>query len=621
MGTTISPARPIAGPRTVTYTAANGVSITLDYCNYTLSVSQQETSRGVLKRIYRFSFTFVAAYTSNTTPMSGLADIQTEIERTLMQRCGTLSITDGQQEIYRCGPAGQSTIGSAGSGIVDKSIRPTILADIGWGPKPVSISLQPIGVGIYGQWVLDVEVGSEDAFVVGDLIIVGCDSEVTYAIDQNHYTTRTVVGRLYCANWGRNGADPFFKQPLSQTDQNNIRLALLGTNFPGLSKNFMQPILIPPNFMRVAENFSVDATENTLGFVIIDKEKYRMMPTYITDAGCQVVFTMDAASQASYCRHTITGYCEGPRDVDKGRILQACIEQIQDAMGPLLFREASGRKAFVYSSSFTNDCYANRIAYQLLVLTPYGNFNVLNSLGIANFRSSVFLPQGVGGSAQLFGSGYRLNPLGNARDDPNPGEDGPGTKEGQTQEGLSEEVGQAYRDGRDGTSAFSPNGGTVLNDRVIAHQATVKVHQITGNCLAIPASSGALAIPYAKYESCFTYIVEIHVTEIDTGSGNVDYLSRANNVIKSIPGLFIIKSQTIYGKFLSSTMGKTKLVKYALISEIGVSEQLRKNIINVFGIEAFVQTLEQSIYEGNNNLFYQKFGLFLKAGTSGSPGG
>lgn len=602
-------------PRTISYTAGNNEVVELNHCNYTVSTRLVESARGRIKRVYRFAFTFIIS----TDGMTNYTSVVNAVERVLNQKAGTLIIRDAGIEVYRCGPAGGITVNIPKFSI-DSVMRPTILADIEWGPLPVSVSFQPLGVGAYGEWVVDVTTASEEAFIVGDTVVLGVDSEITYSIDKNHYTTRTVVGKVYCANWGRNASTPFGKAPLSYADQLNIRLAILGTAQAGYTKYFMDPITIPPNFERLKEDFSVDATENVLGFMIVDREKYRMMPQYITDAACSITVTSASASQVSYCTHVISGFCEAPRDVDKGRVLQACMEQIQDALGPLLFRSANNLKAFVSSHTFSNDAYTNRITYQVTAITPFGDFNFFNSLGIGNFRSAVFLPQGTGGTAQLSGSGYRRP--GGTGSRPNP-VIGAGTpppdKEISATDATTEQLRQAIRDSQE-NSKF-PYDKTVPTPSVVGQHIETHVRETTETTLAVPSTVGAEAVPYRRTEPTYKVTVGatiISIREVD--SSETGYLTRVAFLCANIPGLTYVDGETTALEFIHSPMGTVMLQRYQTIIRFRVSGQLRKFILDHGGMQAFINVIESSFWDSEADL-KTKLQAFLSTGAPTSLGG
>lgn len=594
MAGTIRSATPTA-VRTVTYQGANS-SVQLDYCNYTVSTRQVDVARGAIKRIYRFSFQFILSGANS----SELNDIMTNVERTLKQRAGILTITEGGVDIFRCGPAQGPTTNAAGPSIVDRSVRTTLLSDVEWGPTPVSVALQSIGVGAYGTWVLDVTVPAEDAFVIGDLIVLGVDAEVSYALDQNHYTTRTVVGRVYVGNWGRSAADPFGRNKLSQADAEPIRLALLSPQ-QNYTTSFMTPVRIPPNFVRAVQTFTVDATENVLNFIIVDREVYRLYPTYITDADAQMSVHIAGASAVQYVRHVLSGYCESPRDVDKGRVLQACWEQIQDAIGPLLTREANGHPAFVHTVNFTNHIYRNRIDYQLLLYTPFGAYNFFNSLAIGNFRSSVFFPQMVGGSAQLFGSGYRL--------------EDPKARTGKDVEAASPKNEQGSSE--DPTSDNQKEADAIGKQEVLFNM-TIYQHGNQNTRASVPNTKGALAEAYQTNEADFGFLLDLKAVFVNRRgtAGEQDYyvrfLDQLNQAFQL--GISFTTIQTIAQTTRKGVLGPNDLVKVHYRVNLFLRSDLRKQVIEAGGASAFTSALQQEFNKGNNDSLPDAIKKFISGG-------
>jgi hypothetical protein len=257
-------------------------------------------------------------------------------------------------------------------------------------------------IGTTLLWSVQVSTAAEDAYLYRDICVLGVDTEIMYGIDQNHYTTRNVTGKVYLANFGRLGST-FSKSNLSQADAMALRTAIISNQ--GGQSTFMEGITIPPNFIRLTEIWGVDNTENCLTFTIVDREVYRLYPAYITDCSATMTVSVVSVSALQWVSHTLQGQMSAPRDVSKLRVLESIWEVIQQTM-PFITR-MTDNTAFVKSMQFTNDIYSNRIAYHVLAYTPFGSFNLCKSMGMGPIVSEVFPPQGPGGSANIYGSGYR----------------------------------------------------------------------------------------------------------------------------------------------------------------------------------------------------------------------
>lgn len=608
MANTIRTGTPLA-PRTVSYDTGNS-SIQLDYCNFTVSSRNIQISRQAIKRAYRFAFTFVLAGDDSAE----LSDIRTNVERTLKQRGGILTVTEGGVDIFKIGPPTGPTVPGASGGTIDSSIRTTMFSDIEWGPTPQSLTIQHVGVGAYGEWVVDVVIPSEEAFVIGDTLILGIDAEVTYALDRNHYTTRTVVGRIHCANWGRSGTRLFGKDSISYVDQEAIKLALLAGQGT-LTNNFMDPVRVPTGFVRNVQNFAVDNSENILTFIMIDQEVYRLFPQWITSAGATMQVSIDSLSAVQYVNHTLRGFCEAPKDVAKSRVLQACWEQIQDAIGLLPTRFIDDRIAVVSSLAMINHIYANRIDYEVQVETPFGNFNFNNDLAITSFRSAAFFAQQTGGSANLRGSAYRLENttprMGAALDYESSGGDFPGDSGADV---LLEENKKESRDIAAGSAFYLD-----IEVEAIAPIDWIK-HAVpnTGNVPSVTGSEEgenfSLSEFYQTHSENYTIRIKFKGRfAIKRGSTGADiYYSWMGNT-REIEDLKVMHS-----RLLSNTPTRTPIGPYDYADiEFEVlaipSGELRKKIDDAGGIEAFARFLNEEFLKGNNDNLGDAIKKFLAA--------
>lgn len=593
MSSTIHTA-PTLSPRVVTYTVGNE-SLELAYCNYTVSSREVDISRQAIKTIYRFSFSFVMA----GSDIADLSQRMTYAERLLRMRAGIISVRDGTEEIYRMTPASGSVI--VGQFSFNKTNRAIIMSDIEWGPKPVSLSIQPLGIAAYGQWVVDVTMAAEDAQVIGDTLILGVDAEVSYALDKQHYTTRTVTGRIHVANMGRTATTPNFKAGISQADQDSIRQALFAGTGSSLTK-FMDPVRIPSQFERVSQNLSVDSTENILYFSITDREVYRLYPAFITSADLTVNVNISGNSLAQYVRHIIQGYCEAPRDVAKGRVLQAIIEQVDDATGPLMTRRVNDNPAYVASVEMTNHVYRNRIDYQFVVYTPFGNFDFFNSLGITNYRSAVFFPQMTGGSARLFGSGYHLEETKNRIDSSN----------SESRLDANDYGAKPSGDNFQNKNATNLPPGTLKLDVVVLTSQQTNVRH------AVPNVKNATSSAYQVSEDDFSFtLMETFTYAKDASKPGVDY---GTEVLKMLQGMKsnmeIVESTLESPTRMTGKWGTTNAYRGKLYCRMIAVGELRKAIIKAGGMQAFIASLNQDFAQSDSDSLITAIEKFLRAGTN-----
>jgi len=393
--------------RIVRYAIPGGSYIQLNYTNTTSSIRFEYIGRQQVKRIYRLSFQFLIAGDTKEKLTIALNNA----ERTLATKGGTLEVyeTGESNYLYRSEPAGNVTptvlVSHATQSTND---RINILYDIDWGPKPVSFNTigQLTPLSVLATWTVDITTAPEEAIAFQDSLVLGVDAEVTYEIDQNHYTTRKVTGRVHCMNFGRYSTG-FQRSVLSQADNPSIREAII-SNAVG-QNSFMDPILIPPNFIRIGQNWTVDSTENVMYFTIVDREVYRLYPAYITHAQAKLTTSAKGISSVQFFQHSLSGSLKAPRDISKLVVVQGFYEIVQDVFS-FLTRETAGRKGFIYKWQITNDLYDNAISFNILAYSPMdsgGQIDLIPRLGIGNFSSSVFFPPGPGGSANLTGSAYR----------------------------------------------------------------------------------------------------------------------------------------------------------------------------------------------------------------------
>jgi len=412
MGNTVYSATPIES-RVVEYTVPGGGSVRLNYTNMTYSIGYETMGRQQVKRIFRLSFRCLIAGDTVTDFTQRLNNA----ERTLSTRGGTLTVHDGGIIKFKAQPANVPPTVLVNIGSQTTADRTNMLYDIDWGPHPLSFTVEgPIyPTATSAVWVVEVHTVCEDAVAFKDALILGVDAEISYMIDQNHYTTRRVNGRIAIMNFGRSSYT-LQRSALSQADIEALRLALLA-GAPG-GNIFMDPIRIPPQFIRLSENFSVDSTENFLYFTIIDQERYRMFPAYMTDVQASLTTTLAGISTIEWYNHVLVGHVEAPRDVNKIVCVAAFYQIVQTFMGFLFLTTDNETAGFVLSWSVTNDLYNNRIGFRVEATSPMssGGYDVIPKLGIANFTSDVFFPQGTGGSAGLHGSGYRTEVGGLTRD-------------------------------------------------------------------------------------------------------------------------------------------------------------------------------------------------------------
>lgn len=574
--------------RVVMYTAGNsGSSIRLNYTNLQYSTRSQFMGRQQVYKIYTLSFRFVIAGSSS----SNMRDILTNCERTLMTRGGTLQVSDGNVLHFFAVPATVNPVlNSSIPLIMGDSIRRTILTDVEHGPRPVSFTLEALmPVGAIATWTVEIVTAAEDCFWVRDNLVLGVDAEVSYSIDQNHYTRRTVSGRVIVANFGRNG--PTFKRSrLSQADMEALRLAIVG-GYAG--QNFMDPVRIPPGFIRLSQQWGVDATENSLLFQIVDQEVYRTYPAYITSMDATMSFSVSGASAVQYVSHLLEGYVEAPRDVSKTRLFSAAFELIQDSM-PFVTRVVDKRPSYVAAWRMINHLYRNRLDFSVLVYTPMGAFDVLTSCGVVKITSKPFFPQGPAGSAGLYGSGYRLEQQNDTKRDIGKGSENvdPKIESLDNPSYVKDSVSEAKKmeDYRSRLLSF--------NLKILNKPSSNARHAVPNTDAG---SSNGDSVAYQTKGSEYEVLLGISYSYImDAGETNApDYLTNLTSELNSNTDIIVSSKKEVSSKTMTSAFGRKKLIMESFIWKLFITGELRTRIIQAGGMDRFTSYLNSTFRTGN----------------------
>ncbi|HQE04408.1 MAG TPA: hypothetical protein PLI26_08575 [Bacillota bacterium] len=572
--------------RVVIYTAGNsGSSIRLNYTNLQYSTRSQYIGRQQVYKIYTLSFRFVIAGYSS----SNLRDILTNCERTLMTRGGTLQVSDGNVLHFFAAPATVNPVLNSSIPVISGDpIRRTILTDVEHGPRPVSFTLEALmPLGAIATWTVEIVTAAEDCFWVRDNLVLGVDAEVSYSIDQNHYTRRTVSGRVIVANFGRNGPT-FQRSRLSQADMEALRLAIIGGR---AGQNFMDPVRIPPGFIRLSQQWGVDATENSLLFQIVDQEVYRTYPAYITSMDATMTFSVSGASAVQYVSHLLEGYVEAPRDVSKTRLFSAAFELIQDSM-PFVTRIVDDRPSYVAAWRMINHLYRNRLDFSVLVYTPMGAFDVLTSCGVTKITSRPFFPQGPAGSAGLYGSGYRLEQQFDIKRDI-----GKGSKDVDPKfEGLSDPP--IVNGAKNEANKLGEAKLLSFNLKIINNPRSNIRHAIPNTNAG---SSNGDSVTYQTKDSEYEVLLGISYSYImDEGETRApDYLTNLTSELNSNEDIVVRDKKELSSKTMSSAFGRKKLIMESFIWKLFIKGGLRKKIIQAGGMDRFTSYLNSVFRTGN----------------------
>jgi hypothetical protein len=586
MGTTVQTAG-ASDPRVVRYYAGNsGSSVQLNYTNLTYSTRVQYLSRQQLYRIYTLNFRFVIGATSS----SNLRDILTNCERTLMTRGGTLEVSDAGILHFFCTPAVMNPVLSSSIPVTGGDpIRRTILTDVEHGPRPIGFSIEALmPLGAVATWTVEVVTAAEDAFWVRDNLVLGVDAEVSYSIDQNHYTRRTVTGRVVIAHFTRNGPT-FQRSPLSQADQEALRMAIVGGR---IGQNYMDPVLIPPGFIRLSENFGVDASENTLLFQIVDQEVYRTYPAYITAMDATMTFSVSGVSAVQYVSHLLEGYVEAPRDVSKTRLFSAAFELIQESM-PFVTRVVADRPSYVSAWRMINHLYRNRLDFSVLVYTPMGAFDVLTSCGVTKITSKPFFPQGPAGSAGVYGSAYRLAK-------------GSRTALANTSEVVEpkfntlEDPSYVQEAATESSKLDSDNAKLLSFNLRIVNKPSGNVRHAVPNSSA--GTSNGESSSYRVKGSEFEVVLGISYSYImDAGEAKApNYINQITQQLNSSGGDIEVRDRKeVSSKIRTSAFGRKKLIMESFIWNLFIKGSLRDKIIAKGGMDRFTSYLDAKFRTGN----------------------
>ncbi|HOL24596.1 MAG TPA: hypothetical protein PLN14_07705 [Candidatus Hydrothermia bacterium] len=572
--------------RVVIYTAGNsGSSIRLNYTNLQYSTRSQYIGRQQVYKIYTLSFRFVIAGYSS----SNLRDILTNCERTLMTRGGTLQVSDGNVLHFFAAPATVNPVLNSSIPVISGDpIRRTILTDVEHGPRPVSFTLEALmPLGAIATWTVEIVTAAEDCFWVRDNLVLGIDAEVSYSIDQNHYTRRTVSGRVIVANFGRNG--PTFKRSrLSQADMEALRLAIVAGR---AGQNFMDPVRIPPGFIRLSQQWGVDATENSLLFQIVDQEVYRTYPAYITAMDATMTFSISGASAVQYVSHLLEGYVEAPRDVSKTRIFSAAFELIQDSM-PFVTRVVDNRPSYVAACRMINHLYRNRLDFSVLVYTPMGAFDVLTSCGVTKITSRPFFPQGPAGSAGLYGSGYRLEQASRTVVKTTNEVVEPTYEKLSDPPYVQESVSEANKLESYRSKLLSFNLKIINNPRSNIRHAIPNTNA---------GSSNGDSVTYQTKGSEYEVLLGISYSYImDAGETRApDYLTNLTSELNSNGDIVVKDKKELSSKTMTSAFGRKKLIMESFIWKLFIKGELRKKIIQAGGMDRFTSYLNSVFRTGN----------------------
>lgn len=597
--------------RLLTY--SNGLNtFRMNYTRSTYSIRSVYISRQSLYKIYRYSVQFVISGSSS----SQLKAILTDAERTLMTRGGTLTLTDADTLISAAPANAANPVAIAPPSNVDGSVRSYILTDVEWGPKPVSFTITDLSpLSAIATWTVDITTPAEDAFLIGDAVVLGIDAEVSYSIDQHHYTRRTVMGRIIVSNFDKNGPT-LQKGILSQADALQIRKGIVNGQ---AGQNFMDPLRVPPNFVRVSENWGVDESENVLSFQITDQERYRLFPAYITDADMSNTFTVSDASATQWVSHSLEGYVEAPRDVSKERVFSAAWEMIQDAL-PFVGRrlDTNSAPAFVHHWSMRNYIYRNRLDFSVVVYSPFGRFDVLTSLSVVPIHSEVFFAPGEAGSAQLYGSAYRQEG-GGGRRIPSAAT----TTEIQDPTETSGDSSQATSDissSKDGYAKVDDGKNRLFSFNLEIHcKVNSKKYHAVPNASVIEggSASGIESITYQTSDDEYDALLCLHTTyAIDSKDAEPpNYLNKLISSLTNEEDITVIKKWVTSGGVKKGAIGEVSLKRENYYWRIKIVGALRNAIKQSGTMEKFSFFMNSQFRLSNFDDFSDAVAKYLKAGS------
>ncbi len=287
--------------------------------------------------------------------------------------------------------------------------------DIEHGPKPTHLVIDNfIGRTARIEWGIAVRAHTEDSAKFQNEgvspLITSIDATVTYGLDQAGVTTRRVAGTITGRNVGsfRPYMRGFNLDPLA-------RRLLVRRGFGPL----MDAISLPKFFVRLVQDFVIDATENEMQFSIVDHEIYRRgLPPDVLIGDMSVHTSVEGFHGTQLILRNLSGEFQGHMDGDPGELLIRIFEIVRAVID---FDSATIPEFVPKLNVIIPNLYTrNAIAFDIQISSPVasaildekGMFRLTQADPSPGIPIAERFPHDTIGSANITGSAYNLRSRG-----------------------------------------------------------------------------------------------------------------------------------------------------------------------------------------------------------------
>ncbi len=379
-------------------------------------MTNQYVARQEAFKIYRFDLIF---YVSGSGDSTAFQNRLNHIRRHLMASRGVFRVFQGTSLLFYAAPAPTEEHG--GINVTEgNDVTEQVHYDVGHGPRPMRFFVNNIiGLTARIEWSLMVQATSEDTVRAGNAEIVYADSRVNYSVDQVGANTRRLSGNIAFRNIRAGNVADFWSNNSRQVvvDGANFRGGLpLGGALPYLQTTFA----LPARFVRMSQDFTVDETENVLGYAIVDREIRGVgLPPDVLRGDVSIQTHTEGWWGLQPVWRTVSGEFEGPLNGATATLLERVIQIIES----ILEFDQPPKLTMVHSTDFViPQLYVrNRLLFSITAMTPFAvsitEWDRFIGARIPELPVSLGHPTSVEGTGGAAGSGYspfaqeRLMPL------------------------------------------------------------------------------------------------------------------------------------------------------------------------------------------------------------------
>lgn len=407
--------------RKVTYN-----DISLDYSSMQVESQVVVAGRQDLKHVYIFTFHGMETRTpleqEGTTAYAFHALRNRLLAPHKVLKVDELGASSDLSALLECRPAKREQLSSMG----DPSIS-HVCYDVEGGPWPIGFSVnQWFGQSFSYVYQIKVTVSGRDP--KSEMLyqippVLGFDISTNYGIDENHLTTRRVVGTIYLARvlddpvpWKQVGTTSFN----SSIDSADLRRFLF-SSFDAAAWGVMRSaLMIHKGMRRIMTDWTFDPSGTEVNFSAIDQEQWRPYPFGVTSGDASFHARYDGVGWGKPMKTALEGTFNGPRTVPKETIMLRVLATANIMMGGV---NPASPGTFITAFEYDTSLYHNTITFRFDGMINFGTLvqagkPVLSAFGLGsligqnldalgNFGEYKAPP--LFGTNPLLGDGYAAN--------------------------------------------------------------------------------------------------------------------------------------------------------------------------------------------------------------------